>query len=161
MSKLIGKMLLMAFLISALIACVKEEQQIVDDASVQYSDFETEVMNQVNNYRSSIGLAKLSRLNLVSKEAETHSVYMLNKEILSHDNFDIRTQNLMNNAAAISIAENVAYGFQTADELLNAWLNSAVHRRKIEEKRYTDFGISAKHNQNGSYYVTQIFIERQ
>jgi len=160
MSKLLGKMLLMVFLSSTMIACVKEEQPIVDDASVQYSDFETEVMNQVNNYRSSIGLAKLSRLNLVSKEAETHSVYMLNKETLSHDNFAVRTQNLMNNAAAISIAENVAYGYQNAEELLNAWLNSAAHRRKIEENRYTDFGISAKYNSNGSYYVTQIFIER-
>ncbi len=160
MSKLSGKMLLMAFLISTMIACVKEEQPILDDASVQYSDFETEVMNQVNNYRSSIGLANLSRLNLVSKEAETHSVYMVNKEALSHDNFDIRTQNLMNNADAISIAENVAYGYKTAAELLKSWLNSEVHRRKIEENRYTDFGISAKYNSNGSYYVTQIFIER-
>lgn len=160
MSKLLGKMLLMVFLISTMIACVKEEQPIVDDASVQYSDFETEVMNQVNNYRSSIGLAKLSRLNLVSKEAETHSVYMVNKEALSHDNFAVRTQNLMNNADAISIAENVAYGYQTAAELLKSWLNSEVHRRKIEENRYTDFGISAKYNSNGSYYVTQIFIER-
>lgn len=160
MSKLLGKMLLTAFLISTMIACVKEEQSIIDDASVQYSDFETEVMNQVNNYRNSIGLAKLSRLNLVSIEAETHSVYMLENESLSHDNFAVRTQNLMNNAAAISIAENVAYGYQTAEELLNSWLNSAVHRRKIEENRYTDFGISAKYNSNGSYYVTQIFIER-
>lgn len=160
MSKLLGKMLLMVFLISTMIACVKEEQPVIDDASVQYSDFETEVMNQVNNYRSSIGLAKLSRLNLVSKEAETHSVYMVNKEALSHDNFDIRTQNLMNNADAISIAENVAYGYKTAAELLKSWLNSEVHRRKIEENRYTDFGISAKYNSNGSYYVTQIFIER-
>jgi len=117
-------------------------------------------MNQVNNYRNSIGLAKLSRLNLVSKEAEIHSAYMLNKEALSHDNFDIRTQNLMNNANALSIAENVAYGYQTAEELLNAWLNSAEHRRKIVEKRYTDFGISAKYNLSGNYYVTQIFIER-
>ena len=160
MSKLLGKMLLTAFFISTMIACVKEEQPIIDDASVQYSDFETEVMNQVNNYRNSIGLARLSRLNLVSIEAETHSAYMLNKEALSHDNFDIRTQNLMNNANALSIAENVAYGYQTAEELLNAWLNSAEHRRKIVEKRYTDFGISAKYNLSGNYYVTQIFIER-
>ncbi|MDP3359305.1 MAG: CAP domain-containing protein [Lutibacter sp.] len=161
MSKLIGKMLLTAFLISTMTACVKEDQPIIDDASVQYSDFETEVMNQVNNYRNSIGLEKLSRLNLVSTEAETHSVYMLNKQTLSHDNFDIRTQNLMNNASAISIAENVAYGYKTAEELLNSWLNSPEHRRKIEEKRYTDFGISAKNNSGGSYYVTQIFIERK
>ncbi|MBE0424364.1 MAG: CAP domain-containing protein [Lutibacter sp.] len=160
MSKLLGKMLLMAFLISTMTACVKEEQPIVDDAFVQYSDFETEIMNQVNNYRNSIGLAKLSRLNLVSKEAETHSVYMVENKTLSHDNFAVRTTNLMNNADALSIAENVAYGYKTAEELLKSWLNSEVHRRKIEENRYTDFGISAKYNTNGSYYVTQIFIER-
>lgn len=160
MSKLLGKMLLMAFLISTMTACVKEAQPIVDDASVQYSDFETEIMNQVNNYRNSIGLAKLSRLNLVSKEAETHSAYMLENGTLSHDNFAVRIQNLMNNADALSIAENVAYGYQSAEELLNAWLQSAEHRQKIEEERYTDFGISAKKNTNGGYYVTQIFIER-
>ena len=160
MSKLLGKMLLMAFLISTMIACVKEDQPIINDASVQYSALELEVMNQVNNYRNSIGLTKLSRLNLVSKEAETHSAYMLINQTLSHDNFDIRTQNLMNTSGAINIAENVAYGYQTAEELLNGWLNSMEHRRNIEAIRYTDFGISVKYNTNGSYYVTQIFIER-
>ena len=57
------------------------------------------------------------------------------------------------------MSENVAYGFSSAESLVNAWLNSASHRENIEGD-FTDFDISAEKNNEGKWYFTNIFIKR-
>ena len=147
-----------------MISCKKEEELInkttFGDVEIKYEAIELEVMNRVNSYRNQLGLATLSRLDVVSKEAETHSIYMVKQGEVNHDDFNIRVQNLKEKAAAISVGENVAFGYKTAESLLTAWLNSPSHTGNIEDERFTDFGISVKKNEVGDYYVTQIFIER-
>jgi len=163
MSQLFGRMLLVAFICLTVVACEKEElisETPVNDIALSYEVIELEVMNLVNNHRKELGLPSLSLLNLVSKEAENHSIYMVEQGLLSHDNFDIRTKNLIDKTAAINIAENVGFGYKTAEDLFKSWLNSTSHCKNIEAKRFTDIGISAKKNNSGLYYVTQIFIER-
>jgi len=163
MTHLLGRILLIVFLCGTMIACEKEElssESPVDDVAMHYEALELKVSNLVNKHREKLGLSTLAVLNLVSKEAETHSIYMVKQDLLSHDNFDVRTQNLMNNTAAISVAENVSFGYKTAEKVLNGWLNSPTHRTNIEAKYFTDFGISAKINSSGSYYITQIYVKR-
>ena len=63
-------------------------------------------------------------------------------------------------AGAKSVGENVAYGYKTAEEVVNAWLNSPKHRALIESKNYTHFGISTEASETGSNYFTQMFIKR-
>ena len=162
MKNAVGRILFRVFLFSTIIACEKEDlttnHKVV---SVSYHSMEIKVMDLVNNYRTGLGLNALNTSNLVSIEAATHSAYMVEIGAVNHDYFDIRTQNLMENSAALSVAENVGFGYKTAEELVNSWLNSTSHRNNIESKYFTDFGISAKQNLNGRYYVTQIFIKRK
>lgn len=163
MLQLLGRILLIVFLCGIIIACEKEElssETPIEDVAVQYKILELEVTNLVNQHREKLGLPTLSVLNLISKEAETHSMYMAELDLLSHDNFDIRHENLIEKTAAVSVSENVAFGYKTADMVLNGWLNSPTHRANIEAKYFTDFGISAKLNASGSYYITQIYIKR-
>ena len=163
MSQLFGRMLAIAFICLSMVACEKEEllnETPINDVALSYEAIELEVLDLVNNYRNEIGLPTLSLLNLVSKEAESHSIYMVKQGLLSHDNFDVRTKNLIDKTDAISIAENVGFGYNTAETLFESWLNSPSHSKNFEAKRYTHIGISAKKNSNGIYYVTQIFIER-
>jgi uncharacterized protein YkwD len=115
----------------------------------------------VNDHRIQLGLNKLNNIGLISKEAEGHSNYMVEKNVVSHDNFDIRTKNLFENLGTINVGENVAYGYLTANGLLNAWLSSFDHRIILENENFTDFGISAKINTSGRYYFTLILIERE
>lgn len=164
MSYLLRRVLLVVFLCLSMVACEKEElsnETVLYDIALDYKAIELEVSNLVNNHRREQGLSTLSLLNLVSKEAEIHSKYMVEKEALSHDNFEVRLSNLIENTAALNVSENVAFGYQTAEELLEAWLNNPTHRSNIEAKSFTDFGISSKKNSQGKYYVTQIFIERE
>ena len=68
--------------------------------------------------------------------------------------------NLIEQAYALSVGENVAFGYHTAEAFMNAWLNNPDHRRIIEGK-FTHFGISARMNADERYYITQMFIERE
>ena len=163
MLQLLGRILLIVFLCGIIIACEKEElsnETPVNDVAMRYEALELEVTNLVNQHRERLGLPTLSVLNLISKEAETHSLYMADQNLLSHDNFDIRHENLVEKTAAISVSENVAFGYKTAEKVLDGWLKSPAHRSNIEAKYFTDFGVSAEMNSLGSYYITQIYIKR-
>lgn len=155
--------LCIVFLCLSMIACEKEDtinNNPIHDVAIHYESLELEITELVNNYRVQNGLPKLNILNIVSKEAETHSAYMLAQKSISHDNFDERSKNLIEQIDALSVGENVAFGYNTAESLLEGWLNSPSHRRVIEGNNYTNFGVAAERNSSGSYYVTQIFIER-
>ena len=85
---------------------------------------------------------------------------MLEVGEVSHDNFGIRSKNLIENANASVVAENVAYGFNSAEGVVNAWLKSEKHKATIENPSFTDFGISTEANELGRNYFTNIFIKR-
>jgi uncharacterized protein YkwD len=161
--------LLVALLISTLLfSCSSEDDGIftgsetseVKDIALTYTAFEYEVLDLVNNYREAQGLSTLSILNLISKEAKNHTEYMIETGEINHDNFASRSRNLIQNASAKVVAENVAYGFATAQGVVDAWIKSDAHRKNIENSTFTDFGISTEKNDEGRYYYTHIFIKR-
>jgi uncharacterized protein YkwD len=102
----------------------------------------------------------LNSLDIVSGVADGHTNYMIEVGQINHDNFGERAQVLMKNAKAKTVAENVAYGYSTAQGALNGWLNSDAHRKVIENPNFTHFGISTKSDNNGRNYFTQIFINK-
>lgn len=137
-----------------------ENSEIYDENNVSYCPLETEILTLVNQHRASLGLSNLSNLNIVSSVADGHTNYMIESGKISHDNFDQRTQALMNKANAKSVAENVAFGYSTAKGVLEGWLNSESHRQVIENPNFTHFGISTNTNESGRNYFTQIFIKK-
>jgi uncharacterized protein YkwD len=120
---------------------------------------EIEIMELINVHRISEGLNPLSDHNTVKAVAFTHTDYMIEADNVSHDNFFQRKESLQLNADANIVSENVAYGFNSAASVVNAWLNSPNHKENIEGD-YTDFDISAEQNNDGRWYFTNIFIKR-
>jgi len=120
---------------------------------------EIEVLELINQHRISIGLNPLVDHTVVKAVAFTHTDYMIEVNDISHDNFYQRKESLEVNAEAVSVSENVAYGFSSPESLVNAWLNSPSHRDTIEGN-FTDFDISAEQSENGKWYYTNIFIKR-
>lgn len=161
MLHLLQRIFVIVFLCLTIIACEKENilNNIPEDSEVNYDSIELEVMNLVNAHRAGLGLSKLNRLGIVSNEANTHSNYMVEQDLLSHDNIEIRTTNLVSQINAQKVGENVAYGYQNAEAMIEAWLNSQRHRSVIEGRDFTNFGISAQRNAAGQYFVTQIFVQ--
>lgn len=130
------------------------------DTKFEYSNLELEILELVNDYRASKGLSALEKMNIISSVAETHTVFMAETGKVCHDNFAERSQELMSTANAISVGENVGYGYSTAEGVVNAWIKSEGHRTNIEKPQYTHFGISTEQNSEGRNYFTQIFIKR-
>jgi uncharacterized protein YkwD len=125
----------------------------------QAKQIEIEIMELINAYRINEGLNPLNNHNTVKAVASTHTEYMVVVNHVSHDNFFQRKQSLQVNADANMVSENVAYGFNSAVSVVNAWLNSPSHLDTIEGD-YTDFDVSAEQNNEGKWYFTNIFIKR-
>ncbi|MFP4846344.1 CAP domain-containing protein [Winogradskyella sp. PE311] len=125
----------------------------------QAKQIEIEIMELINAHRINEGLNTLNNHNTVKAVAFTHTDYMIEVDNVSHDNFFQRKESLQLNADANIVSENVAYGFNSAESVVNAWLNSPNHKLNIEGD-YTDFDISAEQNNDGRWYFTNIFIKR-
>ncbi|MDP3352676.1 MAG: CAP domain-containing protein, partial [Flavobacteriaceae bacterium] len=78
----------------------------------------------------------------------------------SNDNFNERSRKLMTTANAKVVLENVGAGYNTAESLMKAWLNSELHRKNIEDSSVQFMGVSAQKNISGTEFYTQIFIGR-
>ncbi|UMB53481.1 CAP domain-containing protein [Lutibacter sp. A64] len=138
-----------------------EASKVEETTTVKvYSDIETEILNLINAYRSENNLSTLKVLNIISSEADTHTNFMITNGEVSHANFNIRAQNLITNAGAKFVSENVAYGYSTAQAVVNGWLNSTEHKKNIENPDTTHFGISTKSDEKGRNYFTHIFIKK-
>lgn len=168
MKTLALKLLPLALISFLLFSCAKEDDgiyfdetaEVIDTVNVTYSDIELEILDLVNAHRAELGMKALNSLDIVSGVADGHTNYMIEVGQINHDNFGERAQILMKNAKAKTVAENVAYGYSTAQGALNGWLNSDAHRKVIENPNFTHFGISTKSDNNGRNYFTQIFINK-
>ncbi|GAA3582932.1 hypothetical protein GCM10022395_34050 [Snuella lapsa] len=120
---------------------------------------EVEILELINNHRLSKGLNPLGNMNIIKSQAYTHTDYMVENNIVSHDNFYKRSNYLKSNAGAIKVSENVAYGYTSAQSVVNAWIKSEGHKENIEGD-FSNFDISAEKNEEGKWYYTNIFIKK-
>lgn len=123
-----------------------------------YTSLEDEILTLVNSYRVSIGLNPLIKDNYISLKAEEHNNYMIANNIVSHDNFNIRYQSITETLGAIRVGENIAYNYNSAKTMLDAWLKSPSHKECIEGS-YSHFGISLRVSPEGKIYCTNIFAK--
>lgn len=121
-------------------------------------ELEKQVLNLVNEYRSTKGLPALAFNENIYVEAKKHSQNMAEgKTPFSHDGFDGRWDRLIKSVGGSFMAENVAMGQETAQEALDSWLSSKGHRENIEGKfNLTAIGIAQ--GADGDLYFTQIFL---
>lgn len=158
--------LLMVLLIAFLsLSCSEDNNEIQYEDSLTIIDIpesktiEIEIMELINNYRISQGLNSLNNHNIVKGQAYSHTDYMIRENNVSHHNFFSRKNFLVNNTGANRVSENVAYGYTSAQSVVNAWIKSDGHKGNIEGD-FTDFEVSAEQNAEGKWYYTNIFIKR-
>ncbi|WP_440452299.1 CAP domain-containing protein [Ruminococcus intestinalis] len=66
-----------------------------------------------------------------------------------------------NNVSYTNAAENIASGYSTPEDVVNAWMNSEGHRASIMSKTYEKIGVSCyiDNNSKYKYYWDQLFIK--
>lgn len=152
-------------LVLTLVSCSSDSTEDLttpDAALVQnydYSTQEAELLDEINDYRESIGLNALQTINHISYKSEEHNEYMIAKNEINHDFFQQRSENIMQVLGAVKVNENVAYGYSTPEAVLHAWLQSPGHKANIEGN-FTHFGASIRTAPNGNIYYTNIFMKK-
>ncbi|MGE5943984.1 MAG: CAP domain-containing protein [Flavobacteriales bacterium] len=163
--KLLTKLPLLALLAALTFSCSTDS--IDDKAEYLTSNLvvptptplELEILELINDHRLSVGLNPLQNMDLIKSQAFNHADYMAENQKISHDYFFERSAFLKQKAGAIKVAENVAYGFTTAQSLVNEWIKSEAHKANIEGD-FTNFDISAEKGTDNKLYYTNIFIKR-
>ncbi len=132
-------------------------QSAVQLSLAQESDwpFALEILQLINEHRRTLELNDLAadRSHATALAVE-HAHYMIAQGKISHNNFAYRS-NILKNLGAVSVGENVAYGYSAAETLVQAWLNSPSHRQVIEGP-YTDAGFGIIEDERGVYYFTML-----
>ena len=160
--------LLALVVLCTMASCSKEESVVVDEVNYQIdlnlaqeTDWvvANEILRLVNEHRTSLGLQTIKRdQSYASAYAVDHTQYMIEQQQISHDNFGVRSSALKEQGAQV-VGENVAFGYQSAEAVVNAWLNSPGHRKAIEGP-YTHSGFGVITDAKGTYFFTQLFYKK-
>lgn len=127
--------------------------------TISEKTIEADILSRINDYRVSNGYSSLYKLQSIKTQTNKHTNYMIDKNEISHDFFYQRKQYLTSNANAIGVGENVAYGYSSAESVVNAWIRSEGHKKNIEGD-FTHFDVSAEKNADGKWYFTNIFVKK-
>ena len=120
---------------------------------------EVETLEIINAYRDSLSLSELEYMPLIKSVAHSHNLNMIEIHQISHNGFGLRSGYLKSKTGALTVSENVAYGYSDAQAMVNAWLNSPTHKEVIEGNS-THFDISIDSGGLGGKYATIIFIKK-
>lgn len=127
-----------------------------DNASIL--TIEQQVVDLVNVARAKEGLPPLQLDTQLHNVARAKSEDMSSKNYFSHTSptygtpFDMLKQFGITYKTA---GENIARGQRTAQDVVDAWLNSEGHRRNILSNSFTHIGVGFYNN-----YWTQLFISK-
>lgn len=139
-------------------APAQEQDTNLTKSGTELSAFESRVIDLTNEQRRKNGLSNLQPDTALSNVAQKKSNDMQAKNYFSHTSptygspFDMmRDFGVTYNSAG----ENIAMGQQSAEEVVNAWMNSEGHRKNILSPNFTHIGVG--HTGSGNYW-TQMFI---
>ena len=152
----------MVVFIIIMVSCSGSTDSIPATVQLQtykHSVEELELMQEVNKYRSSRGLNQLLILDHISYLSAQHNKIMIEKNLVSHNGFTGRSNELIQLYNALNVGENVAYNYKSNKGVMYAWINSFIHKKNIEGD-FTHFGLSiSKDSISDKKYYTNIFIK--
>lgn len=166
MKKMMSAMMFVVMLIT-MNSCSADNAEAIENGTTNdplvsnytYNDSEIETMKLINEYRVSIGLNALEKINHISFKCEEHNKYMIANNVVNHNDFAARSNNIVTVLGAKKVGENVAYNYKTAEAVVRAWLDSPGHKENIEGD-YTHFGLSVTTDPaTGKKYYTNIFVK--
>ncbi len=123
---------------------------------------EDEVLRLVNVQRSNNGLPQLKYNWQAARVARIKSQDMIDNNYFSHYSPVYGSPFKMLESYGLkfsSAAENIAYGQRSAQDVMNAWMNSPGHRANILSRNVTELGVGVAKKSNGTLYFTQMFLK--
>ncbi|SMD27092.1 CAP domain-containing protein [Kibdelosporangium aridum] len=134
------------------------------EATVQ--TIQDDVVRLTNAERQKAGCPPLTAVAQLNVAAQRHSEDMAANNFMGHTGSDGSTMVTRVERAGYtgwrSLAENVAAGYRTAEDVVAGWMNSSGHRANILNCGLRDIGVGYATNPNSTYgvYWTQNFGSR-
>lgn len=139
----------------------EEPVKPVDPGNNANNSIEQEVARLVNIERQKAGLAPLSLSTELSNVAREKSQDMANKNYFSHTSPTYGDPFEMMRSFGIKYGyagENIAKGYNSAESVMNGWMNSSGHRANILNPNFKTIGVGYVKS-NGTTYWTQMFTD--
>ena len=132
------------------------------DWPAQRGDLAQQTIQLVNQHRASLGLRQLVVSPALQASAEWKARHMAKYLYMAHsDPAPPIARDAAARMAACGVsggwAENIAYGYPTAQSVVTGWLNSPGHRANIENATYAAIGSGAAVGSSGQIYWAHTF----
>ena len=119
-----------------------------------------EVVDRTNAERARHGLRALTVDQRLAAAAQAHSADMVRRGFFAHESPDGRQ--VWDRAVAAGyayrkVAENIAAGQRTAEEVVRGWMGSPGHRANILDGDLTQIGVGRADGGSYGVYWTQVF----
>ena len=128
-------------------------------------DLTVRVVELVNQHRAARGLSQLTVTTPLTNAAIWKSRHMARYVYMAHADPAPPVARSVGDrllacgypASSAGWGENIAYGYTSADAVMQGWLNSPGHRANIENPSYRAIGVGAAASSTGRLYWTQEF----
>jgi uncharacterized protein YkwD len=131
-------------------------------ANAAEQTLQADIFRLVNEERVDHGCAALTANDQLTAAARAHSAWMGRTGAFSHTGR--AGSNFVSRAKAAGYArpsaENIAWGYRSAAEVVNAWMKSPGHRRNLLDCGARTFAVGVVYSANGTPYYTQDFGSR-
>ena len=119
-----------------------------------------EVVERTNAERARHGLAPLTTDARLAAAAQAHSADMVRRGFFAHENPDgkqVWDRAVAAGYAYRKVAENIAAGQRTAEQVVRGWMESPGHRANILDRDLTQIGVGRAEGGSYDVYWTQVF----
>lgn len=146
-------------------ACTAQTTSVISEATAASvtatPELTQELMEIINEHRTSLSLDPLVFDDGLSSIAQEHSEAMAAKEReFGHDGFSTRCSEAREVLGGGNLcSENVAQDQRNPKEVFNSWMKSPGHRSHIENSRLTHTGLAYSVDETGIIFWTEIFVE--
>ena len=120
-------------------------------AAASYSQ---QAFDETNQQRATAQLPTLRQNRCLTRMARRQAERMANASEMFHQNLD----RVVRGCGLDLTGENVAYGYPDGTSVVvDGWMESPGHRDNILEGRYVAMGMGAAQDENGRWFVAQVF----
>ena len=131
-----------------------EELDSINITVSKHYDKAFEVLQIVNQERTSVGLSKLT----MSKDLMESAMLRAAESALyfSHTRPNGTSMSTAVDISYNMLGENIALGYTSPEHVMEGWMNSPGHRAKIMNANFTTIGVGCYKSGN-TYYWSQFF----
>ncbi|MER7001592.1 CAP domain-containing protein [Dactylosporangium sp. NPDC000555] len=125
-----------------------------------YAAIENQVVTLTNDYRQANGCGALRIDGRLVAAARAHSTDMATNNFFDHTGSNGSSFVQREAAAGYTTgasAENIAWGYRSAQDVVNGWINSPGHRANILNCSSVAVGVGLAYKADGTPYWTQDF----